>query len=74
MQTFLLTAGIMGFLMLAMAIGVILQRKELKGSCGGVGGVCACENAGKPQACLTTGDPATDVFRAPGEITGLRRS
>ena len=76
MQIFLLTAGTMAFLMMAMAVGVIVQRKELKGSCGGVGGACACENAGRPGAC----DPAdplraeTSVMRPPGELTSLRGS
>ncbi|MGB1700569.1 MAG: hypothetical protein ACPHRO_11485, partial [Nannocystaceae bacterium] len=64
------------FLMAAMAIGVIVQRKELKGSCGGIGGACACENAGRPGAC-DPNDPLAgeaSVMRAPGEITTLRRS
>lgn len=75
-QTFLLTVGTMGFLMMAMAIGVIVQRKELKGSCGGIGGACACENAGRPGAC-DPNDPlrsTSAVMRPPGEITHVRMS
>lgn len=47
----LLTLGITAIVMSGMAVGVVFGRKELKGSCGGVGGDCACENAGKPRAC-----------------------
>jgi hypothetical protein len=47
----LLTLGITAIVMSGMAVGVVVGRKELKGSCGGVGGACACENAGKPGGC-----------------------
>lgn len=50
MMIFLLTAGLIAFLMLAMAVGVIFSGKELRGSCGG-SGQCACEKAGRPRAC-----------------------
>jgi|GEM_PF-834903 len=45
MKIFILTAGVMAFLMAIMAIGVIFSNRELKGSCGGVGN-CACEKSG----------------------------
>jgi len=48
MTTFLVTAGLMGVLMFAMAIGVMMGRDELKGSCGGVAGKdCLCLKEGK---------------------------
>jgi len=48
MTTFLVTAGLMGVLMFAMAIGVMMGRDELKGSCGGVAGKdCLCIKEGK---------------------------
>lgn len=37
MQTVLISMVVIGGLMAAMAIGVIMGRKPLKGSCGGVG-------------------------------------
>jgi len=51
-QTFVLTAAIMGIVMIGMALGVIFQGKELKGSCGGKGGdECFCDKNGLPRAC-----------------------
>ena len=43
--------GLIGFMMLAMAVGVIFTGRTLKGSCGGVGGLCPCDEAGTPNAC-----------------------
>ncbi len=52
METLLLTLVLVGLLMLAMAVGVIFKGRELKGSCGGVGGAeCVCEREGTPRAC-----------------------
>jgi hypothetical protein len=48
MSTFLATAALMGVLMIAMAIGVMFGRDELKGSCGGLAGKdCLCIRDGK---------------------------
>lgn len=55
MEVVFLTVGLMGGLMLAMAVGAIFRGKPLKGSCGGVGGSCPCDEAGKPGACKTEG-------------------
>lgn len=49
MQTFILTAVIFLFFVIAMSIGYIVQRKTIAGSCGGLGSVgidkvCSCEN------------------------------
>ncbi len=46
MPILLLTIAIMAVAMGAMAIGVMVSGKRLRGSCGGVGGDCACERAG----------------------------
>ena len=35
MTLFLITAGAFGLIMLAMAVGVMVQKKALRGSCGG---------------------------------------
>jgi hypothetical protein len=45
MGTFLLVLLIVGFLLLAMSIGVILGRKPISGTCGGIGAL------GMDQAC-----------------------
>lgn len=42
MITVLLTIGVLGAVMLGMALGVIFAGKTLKGSCGGVGTRCDC--------------------------------
>ncbi len=53
MAPFLLTLGVIAVIMLAMAVGVILGRRPLKGSCGGAEGivgpdgeVIVCSNCG----------------------------
>ena len=53
LETFVATAAVMGLAMMAMAVGVIFQGKELKGSCGGAasGDDCFCETNGLPKAC-----------------------
>lgn len=78
MQIILLTIGIMAALMGGMAIGVIFSNKPLRGSCGGIGGSCACEEAGKPGACkVEPGPDAAKIgaasFKAPGELMTLRK-
>lgn len=75
MQIVLLTIAIVAMLMTGMAVGVIFSNKPLKGSCGGVGTSCACEEAGTPGACKTeSGDDGRAFdFRAPGELMQLRR-
>lgn len=78
MQIIFLTIGIVAALMGGMAVGVIFSNKPLRGSCGGVGGSCACEEAGKPGACkVEVGTEATKLggasFKAPGELMTLRK-
>jgi hypothetical protein len=73
MQILLLTFGIFAALMAGMGIGVIFSNKPLRGSCGGVGGSCACEEAGKPGACKVEAAPETKSFKAPGELMQLRK-
>lgn len=51
MHIFLLCLAFFALIMTGMAVGVIFSNKELKGSCGGAGGECACEKAGRPKAC-----------------------
>lgn len=51
MITVLFSVGLIGAVMLGMAVGVIFSNRRLRGSCGGVGDDCACEQAGDPGAC-----------------------
>lgn len=45
MTTVLLAIAMMALLMTIMAVGVMMGRPELKGSCGGVGGAeCQCSS------------------------------
>ncbi|PRP98794.1 hypothetical protein ENSA5_29500 [Enhygromyxa salina] len=78
MQIIFLTFGIVAALMAGMAVGVIFSNKPLRGSCGGVGNSCACEEAGTPGACKTEGGPDQAAmaveFKAPGELMQLRKS
>ncbi len=51
MITILLTVGLFAAVMSGMAVGVIFSKRPLRGSCGGVGSDCACEETGDPNAC-----------------------
>lgn len=77
MQIILLTIGIVAALMGGMAVGVIFSNKPLRGSCGGVGTSCACEEAGTPGACKVEDPRITELpapqFKAPGELMQLRK-
>jgi len=55
MQIFLLTVVAIALVMAAMAIGVVITGRRLKGSCGGVGGSCECERNGVPVDQRTCG-------------------
>lgn len=49
MTTILLSIAVLAAMMLGMALGVILNGKSLKGSCGGVGTSCECSEAKRRQ-------------------------
>lgn len=57
MTTLLATIGLVVIAIGAMSIGVLLGRRPLQGSCGGVGG-CAC-GAGDPSQCREGNSPQT---------------
>ncbi len=52
MQTFLATFLFFGAVMAAMAIGVMVHGRRLKGSCGGTGGDCPCDEAAQQECEL----------------------
>lgn len=55
MTLFLISAGVIGLVMAAMAVGVMMGRGPIKGSCGGMGALgidTACDICGgDPQRC-----------------------
>lgn len=57
MTTFILTLAIMGFLIIAMSVGVLMGRKPISGSCGGMSALgmeTECDICGgNPQICET---------------------
>jgi hypothetical protein len=48
LATFLLFSGVVA----AMAIGVMVHGRRLKGSCGGTGGECPCDDAAQQECDL----------------------
>ena len=52
MQTFIATLLIFAAVMLAMAIGVIATGRRLRGSCGGTGRGCECDEAARAECAL----------------------
>jgi hypothetical protein len=52
MTTILLSVGLVGAAMIAMAVGVIFSDRVLHGSCGGSGEDCVC-SIEKRRACST---------------------
>ena len=57
MATLLATAAVFGLVVLAMALGVLVQGKKLKGSCGGSGKDCECSPLAA-RACRLRQQPA----------------
>lgn len=57
METFIVTLVFLLCSIAAMAVGVILSNKQLKGSCGGLGRVIGedCMFCGKKEECDTLG-------------------
>lgn len=42
MATFVASAAVFGLVVIGMALGVLVQGKRLRGSCGGSGEACSC--------------------------------
>lgn len=52
METFLATALVIGLAMIAMAVGVIFSNRTLRGSCGGTGRGCHCNDEARRECAL----------------------
>lgn len=52
MDTFLATLLLFAGAMLAMAVGVLLSGRRLKGSCGGTGRACSCDETARAECAL----------------------
>ena len=63
MQTFLATLLFFAMLMTFMAIGVIFSSRRLRGSCGGAGSDCACDDEAQRSCPRRTGEPDSDDSR-----------
>ena len=71
MTTMIATLGFVAAAMGAMAIGVILSDRKLKGSCGGEGGKdCVCEIE-KRRACHLAKRAERDGAQQPGWMRAL---
>lgn len=68
MATFLVTVLVMGLVVAGMAVGVLMGRSPIKGSCGGMGALginTSCDICGgDPQQC----DEVTDDAKSAGNI------
>ena len=74
METFLATLTVFGVVVLAMAVGVILQGRRLKGSCGGAGEDCSCSALAARSCPLRreTGGAAPVSFRSKSGTANTR--
>lgn len=59
MQIFLITFLVFSLAILAMAIGVVLGRRSIKGSCGGLNSVAGLEGA-----CTACAEPCEERKKA----------
>ncbi len=69
--TIAVTLAIVTLCTAGMAVGVIFSDRELKGSCGGVGGSCACDDAGIPRKCEEEGAQDENSADAPGATSSI---
>ncbi len=65
MLILLLTIAVIAIVMAAMAIGVAVTKRPLKGSCGGVGNACECTRAGIKPEDRTCGRTGKSLVEAP---------
>lgn len=52
MQTFIATLIVFGLMAAAMAVGVIFSNRSLRGSCGGAGTNCECNDKKQKECAL----------------------
>jgi hypothetical protein len=73
MGTFLLVLMIVLLLVAAMSVGVMLGRKPISGSCGGLGAMGISKSCdicgGNPQKCEDENDRVSDQGRSADDLT-----
>lgn len=81
MILFLITSGVFGFVILIMAVGVIVSDRQIKGSCGGLGGceLCLLKHGGKMEcrgmSCELGGEGADEGDTSScGSVVSSQRS
>jgi len=70
MQIFLLSALVLGVIMLIMSVGVIMGRKPITGSCGGMSALgmdTACDICGGDQTICETESQKSLAYNAAGK-------
>jgi hypothetical protein len=55
LQTLIATMLLIGLVMLAMAVGVIFSNRSLRGSCGGTGTACECDDSKRRECAVAKG-------------------
>ncbi|KKJ77499.1 hypothetical protein WH95_07350 [Kiloniella litopenaei] len=65
MATFLLAFGILALLVLGMAIGVIMQGKTIKGSCGGLNAISDADHCLVCNKEIDPNSPLRDRLNCP---------
>ena len=67
MATFFATLVIVGFALLAMSLGVLLQGRRLQGSCGGTGQACKCSPLAARRCALREARQARESQASAGD-------
>lgn len=63
MDTLIFTLGFFGVSILIMSVGVLLKRKPIEGSCGGIANLMgSCDICDKKSDCIDKFKPKKDCF------------
>ena len=72
LPTLMLTIGLVALLMIGMAVGVIFSDRRLRGSCGGTGLDCVCDEK-KRRECELHHAPHGDAAAAGSKLVAAER-